>query len=161
MVDRIAHPVGLADPGNRNIANGAKSPPVTILVRHGQAGRPPGRPRPLLLRPGSSKLNPAREYTHLVIRKLLLRRHLQLRVLVADSPDQQARPGIAGNDGGAGFPPGKDGIMPVQAQLTLLLLLPMALEAAFREQRANLALEELKSLSGGGRIGSKPAAKNE
>jgi hypothetical protein len=37
----------------------------------------------------------------------------------------------------------------------------MALEAAAREQGANLSLEELKRLGGGGRVGSKPGTEDE
>ena len=144
--------------GQGKLFDGTKRPPVTILVGHLKPGLPAGRSGGFLLRPGRAQLNPAHENTDLVSRKLLLGRHLQFRILVFHRLDEQALPRLSGHNSRTGFSPGEDSRMPVETELPLLLLRPMALVAAAGKKRANLPLEKLESLPWGRSIFSRQAA---
>lgn len=82
---------------------------------------------------------------------LVLRRHLEVRVGVADGFDEQAFLHVARHDGGAGVAALEDGGGGIQreAALELLRLMAVALEARAREDGLHRLLVE-REVGGGG-----------
>ena len=83
----------------------------------------------------------------LPVRELLLRRHLQVVVLVADRLDQQALLRVAGDDDGAGLAAVHHAGLRVEPQVALVLLGAVAWIAVLGQERPDGRLEEL---DGGG-----------
>jgi len=87
----------------------------------------------------------------LLIRKFFVfRRHLQIRISIADRFDEQARVGIPRDDDWAGVTALKECLASIEAQTAFDFLgrLAMAPIAVFAEQRPDLFFEEIDLLEG-------------
>ena len=96
-------------------------------------------------RPGHTGFHPLREVSDLAGGELLvLGRHLEIRVGVADSFDEETFPGVAGNDGRAGVAALEQTFerIEVKPALELLGLRAVAGVAVLGEQRTDFGFEE-------------------
>ena len=138
----------IADWGDGGFPHRHERPPLFVFVRDFPA------PHDLLpaLRHWRTEFHPFLERGDLVGAELLvLRRHLEVRVGVADGFDEQAFLHVARHDGGAGVAALEDGGGGIQreAALELLRLMAVALEARAREDGLHRLLVE-REVGGGG-----------
>ena len=82
------------------------------------------------------------------VRQAAFRRHLEVRIAIADGPDEQALLRGARHDGGTGVAAREQSGAGIRAKaaLQLLAISGMALEAVFGEDGPDALLEELRRL---------------
>ena len=130
-VDRVARPRLVGHGGRRMLGHGLERP---VLV------------------PGRALVDPARQHVDLLGRQALVgqrrRGHPQTLVGVGHALVEQARPGVAGHDGGAAGARPERPVLRVEAQPRLAgaLVRPVAREAVVGQDRPHVALE----VDGGG-----------
>ncbi len=152
-IERRASPSRIADAWQRRLARRLEGPePAAVLDVDDSLLRP--RPRPALGGPlvavgiGRPDLDPLLEVGDLLIRELLLRRHLQVAVRVPHRLNQQAIVRLARHDRRPSLSAAQNAARRVEPQSRRLLLRPMTLVALLDKQRADLLLEKGDLLSG-------------
>ena len=95
---------------------------------------------------GRTHLDPSFQIGDLIVRELpVIGRHLEIFVLIADRLEEEAFPGVSGNDGRTGVPAFQHSFLGIEEQAALHFLAGFAvtLVTVLGEERADLAFEKL------------------
>ena len=146
-VDRVLGVGIVAGPGGRpDRADRLEGPVVRLLVRLRSGPCLDGSG--LRFREHRPLVDPRGEIGHDAVRQAAFRRHLEVRIAIADGLDEQALLRGSGHDGGPGVAAREQSRAGIRAKaaLQLLAISGMALEAVLGEDGPDALLEELRRL---------------